>query len=111
MIVEDFRAEGGTARSSDWYRKLSEELLTGDALTEATDLATLLAKIEPPDAHEHPLHSSTAIAAAIERRFAVTATDSAYYFRYVEPHLREEGVADWLLDIELEQQKQRNSST
>ena len=29
--------------------------------------------------------------------------DAAYYFRYLEPHLREAGAAKWLLEVELEQ--------
>ena len=103
VIVEDFRAEGGSRRASDWYEAVVHELLAGGALADGVDAEGLLGKL-PLALHDgHELHSSTAIQVALEREFAVAASDAAYYFRYLEPHLREVGAAQWLLDIELEQ--------
>jgi len=103
VIVEDFRAEGGSGRSSDWYEAMVRELLAGGALADGADAESMLGKLPPARHDGHELHGSFAIQAALEREFAVTATDAAYYFRYLEPHLREPGAAQWLLDIELEQ--------
>ena len=103
VIVEDFHAEGGTDRSTRWYLAMVRELFDGGALVDGADPDQLIAKL-PPAAHGgHQLHSSSAIATALGRRFEVVASDAAYYFRYLEPHLREPGAARWLLDIELEQ--------
>jgi hypothetical protein len=63
----------------------------------------LLGKLPPASHDGHELHSSRAIAAALDRRFEVSAVGAAYYFRYLEPCFRDEGAAQWLLDIELEQ--------
>lgn len=103
VIVEDFRAEGGGQRSADWYRAMVEQLSAGGALTDDASVMALLDKL-PPAAHGgHELHSSSAIRAALGRQFHVRGEDAAYYFRYLEPHLREAGAAKWLLEVELEQ--------
>ena len=103
IIVEDFRAEGGSARSSDWYRAMVEELSIGGMLTDDADAGALIAKLPPASHDGHELHSSQMIAAALDRRFEVSAAGAAYYFRYLEPCLRDDGAAQWLLDVELEQ--------
>ena len=103
VIVEDFRAEGGSGRSSDWYEAMVRELLAGGALADGADAEELLGKLPPARHDGHALHSSTAIQAALKGEFAIAASDAAYYFRYLEPHLREPGAAQWLLGIELEQ--------
>jgi SAM-dependent methyltransferase len=103
IIVEDFRAEGGGQRSAGWYRAMVGDLSAGGALTDDADVAALLDKL-PPAAHGgHDLHSSPAIREALARRFHIREEDAAYYFRYLEPHLREAGPAKWLLEVELEQ--------
>ena len=102
VIAEDFRAEGGTQRSADWYESMVRELASGGMLTDEADAAVLIGK-QPPASHDgHALHGSQAIASALDRQFAVSAAGAAYYFRYLEPCLRDEGAAQWLLDVELE---------
>ena len=103
VIVEDFRAEGGSAHGADWYRAMVRELASGGMLTDDADVDTLLGKLPPASHDGHELHSSRTIAAALDRLFEVSAAGAAYYFRYLEPCLRDEGAARWLLDIELEQ--------
>ena len=103
VIVEDFRAEGGSARGADWYRSMVRELASGGMLTDDADVENLVGKLLPPSNDGHELHSSQAIAAALDRRFDVSAAGAAYYFRYLEPCLRDEGAAQWLLDVELAQ--------
>ena len=103
MIVEDFRAEGGSARNADWYRSMVLELASGGMLTEEADTAILLGKLPPARHDGHELHSSRAIATALDRHFEVNTAGAAYNFRYLEPSLRDEGAAQWLLNIELEQ--------
>lgn len=95
IIVEDFRAEGGSARSARWFGELAQSLIVQQAVTASLD--QLLAKLEPGD---HDLHASSAIAAALGGH-EVEASDAAYYFRYLEPHLREPRLAQDLLDAVL----------
>jgi SAM-dependent methyltransferase len=103
VIVEDFRAEGGGKRAADWYKAMVRQLSAGGALTADASVAQLLDKL-PPAAHDgHELHGSSAIRDALQRLFEIREEDAAYYFRYLEPHLREEGAAKWLLEVELEQ--------
>lgn len=102
VIVEDFRAEGGSARSSEWYLSMVRELSDGGTLINDADAGELVGKLAPARHDGHQLHSSKAIAAALERHFAVRTAGAAYYFRYLEPFLRDAGAAQWLLDIELE---------
>ena len=103
VVVEDFRAEGGSARGADWYRSMVRELASGGMLTGEADVDDLLGKLPPASHGAHELHGSQAIAAALDRHFDVSAVGAAYYFRYLEPFLRDDGAAQWLLDIELEQ--------
>ena len=103
VIVEDFRAEGGSQRSAGWYRAMVGDLSTGGALTDDADVAALLDKLPPAVHGGHELHSSSAIHDALGRYFTLRQEDAAYYFRYLEPHLREPGAAKWLLEVELEQ--------
>jgi SAM-dependent methyltransferase len=92
LIVEDFRAEGGSARSNAWFAALSCELAESGALDQPVELDA---------GHDHQLHSSAAIAAALGALTIVERADAAYYFRYLEPHLADPGAADALLDREL----------
>ena len=87
MIVEDFRAEGGSPRSSSWFTGLVKLLHSAGAFRGDFDLEQMLAKTETVD-HEHPLHSSTAIAKALGRFGAIEAEDAPYYFRYFEDAFR-----------------------
>jgi SAM-dependent methyltransferase len=105
LIVEDFRAEGGTQRSSDWYLAMVSELLEGGALNDDASLEALADKLPPALHGGHELHFSSAIRNALAAEFDVIETDAAYYFRYLEPLMREDGAAKWLLDVELEQIK------
>lgn len=95
VIVEDFRAEGGTEASERWFADLARSLIEDDAVE--TSLEELLEKLAPPD---HDLHSSSAIAEALSD-FETVATNAAYYFRYLEPHLRQPDMAQALLNQEL----------
>ena len=101
VIVEDFRAEGGSARSAEWFGTTIGDLTDGGLLVEGSDAAALMERIAPT--HDHHLHSSAAIQSALEARCQVAATDAAYYFRYLEPWLRDHGAAQRLLEVELEQ--------
>jgi SAM-dependent methyltransferase len=95
IIVEDFRAEGGSDVSANWFFELARSLIAEGALQ--TSLEEMLEKLAPAD---HDLHSSSAIAEALSD-VQVEATDAAYYFRYLEPHLRQPDMARDLLDREL----------
>ena len=92
LIVEDFRAEGGSARSTAWFAQIARELELRGALVEPVELEA---------AHDHMLHSSDRIAGALCAFATVERTDAAYYFRYFEPHLRDPRAADGLLEQEL----------
>jgi SAM-dependent methyltransferase len=96
LIVEDFRAEGGDDAGYHWFAERSRALIEQGALDATLD--ELLEKVEPGG---HDLHSSSAIAAALREVGSVGATDAAYYFRYLEQHLRRPAQADELLAEEL----------
>ncbi|WP_310467337.1 methyltransferase domain-containing protein [Sphingomonas sp.] len=92
VIIEDFRAEGGTARADAWFTALARDLHASGSLGQPVELDT---------AHDHELHSSDAIAGALCAFATVERADAAYYFRYLEPHLREPAAAAALLEQEL----------
>ena len=98
IMVEDFRAEGGGEAGARWYSGLARSLLAEGLLTPETTLNELIEKLSPGD---HDLHSSTAIAEALTAIGPMEAIDAAYYFRYLEPHLRQPAKAAELLDQEL----------
>jgi SAM-dependent methyltransferase len=100
IIVEDFRAEGGSESGTNWFADLVRSLMADGGLTAETSLDELVGKVAP-DANEHELHSSSAIAEALGAFGEVAATDAAYYFRYLESHLRLPDNAQALLDQEL----------
>jgi len=104
VIVEDFMAEGCTERSERWFASLASLLDRAGLLTAPTDyLNQVLGKSEP-EAHDHDLHSSAAIAAALGAHGRILrAEPSAYYFRYVMPALGDESdLAEAMLGHELE---------
>jgi SAM-dependent methyltransferase len=85
LIVEDFRAEGGTEKSKAWFLALAHGLSDDGQLSGVT-LDELGAKIGEADHHhEHHLHDSRAIERALAAFGEVQATDAAYYYRYLEP--------------------------
>ena len=94
IIVEDFRAEGGSHRSSARFAQLLRALHEEKKIT---DVDALIARIAP-DPHEHRLHSSDAIAEALAKAGAVQRSDAAYYFRYLEAELGEEATRTLLAD-------------
>jgi len=96
IIVEDFRAEGGSERSRAWYARLVRGLHSSGGL-QAADVSALLAKTDPDD---HELHPSAAIATALARFGDVEQSDAAYYFRYLEPKLPQPAASE-LLKAEL----------
>jgi SAM-dependent methyltransferase len=102
IIVEDFRAEGGSKRSAAWFERMVRDLAERGALSPSADVAAILDKAAPSD-HEHELHSSNAIAAALTRHGPVERAGAAYYFRYAEPDLSDARLAEALLADELEQ--------
>ena len=87
LIVEDFRAEGGTERSDIWFASLARLLDAADLLVDpASHLCYILGGGDAHEDHTHDLHSSAAIRHAIgQRDAAVREEDTAYYFRYFEP--------------------------
>jgi len=101
VIVEDFRSEGGGARGMAWFTGLVRLLHSADAFRADFDLDHVLGKTETVD-HEHPLHSSGAIADALARAGPVEAEDSACYFRYLEGDIRSPDAVRQLLEHELE---------
>ena len=100
VIVEDFRSEGGSGRSTAWFTGLVKLLSAAGAFGPEFGLDQALAKTETVN-HEHPLHSSIAIGDALARFGPVQAEDSAYYFRYLEAELQSSDAARRLLDHEL----------
>ena len=100
IIVEDFRAEGGTDRSTAWFEHMVRDLNSNGRLREDADLETILAKASPSN-HDHELHASAAISEGLGRHGPVERSDAAYYFRYLEPELVEPELAAELLEQEL----------
>lgn len=90
VIVEDFRAEGGSERSNAWFVGTVRLIEAAGAFGTGFDLDAVLERIKPDD---HELHLSSAIAEALRRSGNVQAEDAAYYFRYVESDLRAEAAA------------------
>lgn len=95
IIVEDFRAEGGSGRSRTWFGDMVESLFGNQAEVEA-----LLAKAAPGSG-DHDLHASSAIAEALVRTGEVRSEEAAYYFRYVEAAFGSEEIAQSVLEQEL----------
>ncbi len=87
IIVEDFRAEGGSERSARWFESLARELHASGKLSPEATVEALLDKAAPSSAHDHDLHPSGEIARALRQFRHVIEADAAYYFRYLEPHL------------------------
>lgn len=89
VIVEDFMAEGGSARSEAWFASFARLLRDARLLPHPTPfLARCLGEAEPDgNDHDHDLHDSGAIEAALHARGRVSAAPSAYYFRYLLPAL------------------------
>ena len=108
VIVEDFMAEGCSERSERWFASLASLLDRAGLLTlhGATDyLDQVLGRLEPEaHDHDHDLHSSTQIGAALGAHGRILrAEPSAYYFRYVMPALGDESdLAEAVLGHELE---------
>jgi len=104
LIVEDFMAEGCSDRSELWFASLAALLDQGGLLAEPSGhLAEVLGRT-PTEAHDHHLHSSGAIEAALRAQAETVRTESsAYYFRYLLPSLPDgrPGLAKGLLDHEL----------
>jgi SAM-dependent methyltransferase len=102
LIVEDSRIEGGLQRSSAWFTGLARTLFAAGACADGFDLDHVLAKLDF-NPHEHGLHASTAIGEALRAFGTIAESDSAYYFRYLEPDLRGgAAAAEALLGHELE---------
>lgn len=100
IIVEDFRAEGGSERSTRWFEALARELHAGGTLSPDVTVAALLDKAAPSSSHDHHLHSSGAIARQLGQDANLREADAAYYFRYLEPHLTDAS-AEAVLEHEL----------
>ena len=101
IIVEDFRAEGGSERSAIWFSRLVDALADEGQITQSAR-AEALEQAAPSRSHDHQLHASTEIARALGRSAALRECDAAYYFRYLEPHLRDRTVAEQILELELD---------
>lgn len=100
IIVEDFRAEGGSEAADRWFAHTIRRLHSSAALRATANVAAILDRARPADP-EHELHSSEAIAAALAAHGEVDEADAAYYFRYVEPELASSEAAAAVLDEEL----------
>ena len=87
VIVEDFRAEGAEDRSRSWANGLIDVLSAAQAFRSGEVAAWLRDKIGPSDGHGHELHSSQAIADALNAHGETESEPAAYYFRYFEPEL------------------------
>ena len=100
IIVEDFRAEGGSDRSASWFLGLIDALEEQGKLDREAR-AEALEKAAPSRTHDHRLHGSTEIAKALTRIGPVGETDAAYYFRYLDPLLADPETAGQILEAEL----------
>ena len=87
IIVEDFRAEGAEERSRRWAKGLIDILGAARAYQSDEAAAWLRDKIGPSNGHGHELHSSRAIADALNAYGEIESEVAAYYFRYFEPEL------------------------
>lgn len=99
LIVEDFHAEGPSDRSSEWYAGLVGVLSATGALAEGSDPDERLEAARPDDGH--PLHSCRAIERALGEFGHLESRGAAYFFRYLEGHLRQPELAGQLLQWEL----------
>lgn len=102
VIVEDFAAEGGSARSCGWFQSFAAMLNRSDMLPNPTPyLSQVIAGGEDED-HDHHLHSSTAIGAALRAQATELRTENAaYYFRYLLPAISDRpGFAEAILEHE-----------
>lgn len=99
VIVEDFRFELDSARTRTWFTGLMGLFEASSAFANPGALPALLEKLDFGEHHDE-LHPSTAIAAALGRRGAVSQEDAAYYFRYAEAEIGEP-LAERLLRYEL----------
>jgi SAM-dependent methyltransferase len=101
VIVEDFLAEGEPRRSQAWFDSLASLLHRSGLLPRPTDFlrGRLGLEMEQAAHHDHDLHPSTAIAAALRAQAATfRCRKSAYYFRYLQPALDDRtGLAEALL--------------
>lgn len=100
IIVEDFRAEGGSERSARWFEGLVRELDSNRQLSADASVAGLLEKAAPSSSHDHHLHSASGIRRALGTLGNVSEADAAYYFRYIEPHVTSDD-AERVLHLEL----------
>lgn len=91
LVIEDFMAEGGTERSDAWFHSLAAMLDRAGVVLEPTEfLLEILGRAEP-QAHDHDLHPSSAIEAALRERAKSLQTEAAaYYFRYLLPAVKDD---------------------
>jgi SAM-dependent methyltransferase len=100
IIVEDFRIEADSARTDAWFTGLVRSLDADGQLREESAPGRLLEKLDFGE-HRVELHSSLAMAHALNRHGEVRQSDAAYYFRYLEGELRSPNMAGSLLEQEL----------
>lgn len=99
LILEDFCSEGPTVRSLAWYEGFARTLMRSGAFKADFDLHERLAAAEPRGGHE--LHSSDAIAQSLDCFAHIEAENSAYFFRYLEGHFRNNEAAAAILAHEI----------
>jgi SAM-dependent methyltransferase len=100
IIVEDFRIEADSARTDAWFTALVRSLDADGQLRDDSAAGRLLEKLDFGQ-HRAELHSSLAIAQALNRHGEVRHADAAYHFRYLEGELRSPNMAGSLLEQEL----------
>lgn len=92
VIIEDFLAEGPTERDAAWFGSLTATMDQAGLLIRPTPyLLHVLGRADAAhDDHDHRLHASAAIEAALRQRFGtVRAGPAAYHFRYLLPGVDE----------------------
>ena len=99
IVVEDFRIELDSRRTTAWFTGLMRLLAESGAFKRPGTLGALLEKLDFGE-HRHELHSSTAVAASLARHGTVIREDAAYCFRYAETEL-DEPLTAMLLSYEL----------
>lgn len=99
LIVEDYRAEGASERSAEWYRGLIRTLSASGAFTEDFDFQDRVTAAEPIAGHH--LHSSTEIENSLRCFGHVERADAAYFFRYLEGQFRRPEATNELLRHEI----------
>ena len=88
VIVEDFRIELESRRTTAWFIGLMQMFNVAGLLADPTRFAALIEKLDFGE-HRHELHASDRMAEILGRHGPLHEEDAAYCFRYAEADIGE----------------------